>query len=145
MTEVKLPVVVIGAGPVGLAAAAHLLERGETPLILEAGETVGASIVKWGHVNLFTPWKYATDPASRALLEPTGWTVPNPEGYPTGGQLVEDYLKPLAAHPAIEPQLRLGEKVIRVARKGLDKMKTPGRDKAPFVIVTRSASGAEKQ
>lgn len=145
MSEMKLPVVVIGAGPVGLAAAAHLLQRGETPLVLEAGETVGASIVKWGHVKLFTPWKYATDTASRTLLEPSGWTVPNPEGYPTGQQLVEDYLKPLAGHPAIQPQLRLGEKVIRVARKGLDKMKTAGRDEAPFVVVTRSAAGAEKQ
>jgi cation diffusion facilitator CzcD-associated flavoprotein CzcO len=76
MNDSTLPVVVIGAGPVGLAAAAHLLERGETPLILEAGESVGASILKWGHVKLFTPWKYATDSASRALLEPESWSKP---------------------------------------------------------------------
>src|SRR5687767_5423447 len=100
MNELKLPVAVIGAGPVGLAAAAHLLERGETPLILEAGESVGASILKWGHVKLFTPWKYATDTASRSLLEPTGWEVPEPESYPTGKELVMDHLKPLADHPA---------------------------------------------
>jgi len=53
-----LPVVVIGAGPVGLAAAAHLLARGETPLVLEAGDAVGASIRQWSHVRFFSPWKY---------------------------------------------------------------------------------------
>ena len=37
MSSSRLPIVVIGAGPVGLAAAAHLVERGETPLVLEAG------------------------------------------------------------------------------------------------------------
>ena len=51
----SLPVAVIGAGPVGLAAAAHLIERGETPLIFEAGVSVGASMLKWGHVRVFTP------------------------------------------------------------------------------------------
>jgi thioredoxin reductase len=143
MSEAKYPVVVIGAGPVGLAAAAHLLERGETPLILEAGTSVGASILSWGHVKLFTPWKYATDPASRALLEATGWQIPAPESYPTGRQLVEQYLQPLAAHPALSPYVRLGTKVVRVARYGFDKMKTPGRDQAPFLVVTRSQSGDE--
>src|SRR4051794_2380100 len=49
-----LPVAIIGAGPVGVAAA-HVLARGETPLVLEAGAAVGASIRKWGHVRLFSP------------------------------------------------------------------------------------------
>ena len=31
----ELPVVVVGAGPVGLAAAAELVERGLEPLVLE--------------------------------------------------------------------------------------------------------------
>src|SRR5688500_1681289 len=34
----RLPVAVIGAGPIGLAAAAHLIEKGETPVIFEAGD-----------------------------------------------------------------------------------------------------------
>jgi len=32
------PVVIIGAGPTGLAAAAHLVRKGETPLLFEAGK-----------------------------------------------------------------------------------------------------------
>jgi cation diffusion facilitator CzcD-associated flavoprotein CzcO len=35
MNKTTLPVAVIGAGPVGLAAAAHLVSKGETPIIIE--------------------------------------------------------------------------------------------------------------
>jgi flavin-dependent dehydrogenase len=54
-TPAGLPVAVIGAGPVGLATAAHLLDRGLEPLVLEAGSQVGASIAEWRHVRLFSP------------------------------------------------------------------------------------------
>lgn len=39
-----LPVAVIGAGPVGLAAAAQLLERGLDVIVYEAGESAGAAV-----------------------------------------------------------------------------------------------------
>jgi cation diffusion facilitator CzcD-associated flavoprotein CzcO len=39
-----LPVAVIGAGPVGLAAAAHLLARGVPVKLYEAGDTVAAHV-----------------------------------------------------------------------------------------------------
>src|SRR5215218_2320308 len=97
----SLPVAVIGAGPIGLAAAAHLLARGETPLVFEAGVQVGAAIREWGHVRLFSPWRYLVDRAATALLESTGWQMPNPDGLPLGRELVDDYLAPLAAHPSI--------------------------------------------
>src|ERR687889_731271 len=84
-----LPVAVIGGGPVGLAAAAHLLARGERPLVLEAGAEVGASIRQWAHVRLFSPWRYAVDSTSRALLEARGWTMPDQDALPTGGELVK--------------------------------------------------------
>jgi cation diffusion facilitator CzcD-associated flavoprotein CzcO len=94
-----LPVVVIGAGPVGLAATAHLLDRGLEPLVLEAGSQVGASIAQWRHVRLFSPWCLALDPVSARLLNQTGWTGPNPDALPTGADLLEHYLEPLAACP----------------------------------------------
>ena len=75
-----LPVAVIGAGPIGLAAAAHLLARGETPIVFEAGPAVGASIRHWSHVRFFSPWTYTVDAASVALQEPTGWSLPAPDG-----------------------------------------------------------------
>src|SRR5688500_3860282 len=108
MARSSLPVVVIGAGPIGLAAAVHLQDRGETPLVLEAGVAAGAAIRQWGHVRLFSPWEFNIDPLAATLLEETGWTLPDPAAYPTGAELVERYLAPLAAHPAIAPHLRFG-------------------------------------
>jgi thioredoxin reductase len=145
LPDTNLPVVVIGAGPVGLAAAAHLLARGETPLVLEAGDAVGASIRQWQHVRFFSPWKYTVDPASVALLEPTGWTVPDPEGAPTGAEIVERYLEPLAALPQIAPHIRFGARVTGIARRGHDKMKTPSREAAPFVVRIQCPDGGEEQ
>ena len=139
----KLPVAVIGAGPVGLAAAAHLLARGETPL-LESGEEVGAHIRQWGHVRLFSPWRYDVDQASATLLEAHGWERPDPDEYPTGQDLVDRYLEPLAATPEIAPHLRLGTRVIAVTRLGFDKMKTAGRARAPFQLTLRRRDGAEE-
>jgi hypothetical protein len=136
-----LPVVVIGAGPIGLAAAAQLASRGMDFLLLEAGDEVAASIRQWSHVRLFSPWRYNTDPAARALLEPTGWAPPDPDRLPTGGELIAGYLTPLAAHPAIAPRLRLRAAVTEITRQGYDKVRTTGRDDAPLLL--RLADGSD--
>lgn len=143
MDSATLPVAVIGAGPVGLAAAAHLVARGLDVVVLEAGGSVGAHMRSWGHVRVFSPWRYNTDPAAVALLAATGWREPDPDELPTGCEIVARYLEPLAAHPAIEPRLRLGARVTSVARLGYDKMKTGQRALAPFVLRISSASGEE--
>jgi len=132
--EGALPVVVIGAGPVGLAAAAHLHERGLPFLILEAGDSVAASVRQWGHVRLFSPWRYDVDPAARRLLEAAGWSAPDPDTLPTGADLAEEYLQPLAKLPAIAPRLRLGARVTAIGRLGIDRVRTAGRDQTPFVV-----------
>jgi thioredoxin reductase len=134
----ELPVAVIGAGPVGLAAAAHLIARGQTPLVLEAGPTVGASVREWGHVRLFSPWRYNVDAAAAVLLEAEGWTRPPDGEHPTGRELVDRYLVPLAEAPAIHPHLRLRTRVVGVSRRGFDRSKTAGRDQAPFVLRVES-------
>src|SRR4051812_17516001 len=141
MNITNLQVAIIGAGPVGLAAAAHLVQRGETPLVLEAGNTIGASVLAWGHVQLFSPWRYVVDAAAQALLTAQGWQAPPSDVYPTGRELVEQYLLPLAALPSIAPHLRLGRRVRAVARQGFDKMKTAGRERAPFEIEIEGADG----
>ena len=140
----SLPIAVIGAGPVGLAAAAHLLRSGETPLLFEAGDTVGASVLRWGHVRLFSPWRYMLDTEAVSLLEETGWQAPDAEGYPTGRELVEQYLEPLSQVPALAPHLHLGSRVLAVTRLGYDKMKTSGREEAPFVLRVERANGEEE-
>jgi glycine/D-amino acid oxidase-like deaminating enzyme len=138
------PVAVIGAGPVGLAAAAHLLERGLEPLVLEAGRHVGASIREWGHVRVFSPWEFNVDPAARRMLARAGWQAPPSDGYPTGDELVERYLEPLAALPQIARRLRLGARVVAVTKAGIDKLKDAGRDEAPFELVVEQ-DGVERR
>jgi thioredoxin reductase len=144
MNRQQLPVAVIGAGPIGLAAAARLIERGETPLVLEAGSTVGASVRHWGHVRMFSPWRSNIDPAARALLERSDWQAPDPDQLPTGRELVQRYLEPLAALPQIAPHLHLGTRVSAITRQGFDKLKTDGREHAPFVLHVNTSQGNEQ-
>ena len=136
-----LPTVVIGAGPVGLAAAAHLVHRGMDALVLEAGPSVGHAIRQWGHVRLFSPWRFLIDEQMRALLERTGWSAPDPDANPTGAELVKRLLEPLAATPELAPVIRLEHRVSAVSRVGFDRMKTPGREDAPFLVVATGPAG----
>jgi hypothetical protein len=136
-----LPVVVIGPGPVGLAAAAHLLDRGLEPLVLEAGSRVGTNIAQWQHVRLFSPWCLALDPVSVRLLDQAGWTGPDPDALPTGADLLKQYLQPLAALPALASRIRLHTRVVAVARQDLDKVRSPGRDQLPFLVRVRDRDG----
>ncbi|TIH37397.1 FAD-dependent oxidoreductase [Subtercola vilae] len=129
-----LPVVVIGAGPVGLAAAAHLLERGVEVLILEAGEAAGAGVSSWGHVRLFSPWSEVVDPAAARLLDAAGWDAPEARRLPLGSEVVRDYLLPLAGTPALSPVLRYSSRVTAVSRQGMDKTRSMGRADTPFLL-----------
>ena len=131
-----LPVAVIGAGPVGLAAAAHLLERGLEPIVLEAAGTVGGAVAQWGHVRLFSPWEYDVDAAAARLLERAGWQFPERTALPTGAELVGSYLVPLAATPELAPRIRTGTRVVAVSREGVDKTLTAGREGRPYVVRT---------
>jgi thioredoxin reductase len=138
-----LPVVIIGAGPVGLAAAAHTVARGLTPLVLEAGGRVGDGVRRWGHVRMFSPWRFGVDAAAGALLEKQGWTMPPGEEYPTGRDLVERYLEPLAATPELAPHIRVNVRVIAVARDAHDRMKDGGRQESPYVVRVQTTAGEE--
>lgn len=138
----SLPVVVIGAGPQGLAAAAHLVERGLEPLVLESGDGPAAAVAEWGHVRLFSEWPELVDSAAARLLTPAGWTAPL-TGYPTGAEWIDGYLAPLAA--ALGDRVRFGARVIGVGRKGRDLLVDAGRAEQPFVIHVRDAAGVESR
>lgn len=134
-------IAIIGAGPVGLAAASHALERGLAPVILERGPSVGHAVRQWAHVPMFSPWSFNTDAAAIRLLSATGWRSPDPERYPTGGELFEAYLAPLAARTPLRATIRLGTRVLSVSRAGFDKVRTAGRDRAPFALRYRDGDG----
>ncbi|MET3506091.1 FAD-dependent oxidoreductase [Halalkalibacter oceani] len=137
----SLPVAIIGAGPVGLAAAAHLAERGHPFLMFEAGSQVGHNIHQWGHVRLFSPWRYNIDKISAKLLSRYGWSVPDKDALPLGKELVEHYLRPLADLPEIKPYLFLNTRVTAISKQNSDKMKNAKRHQTPFVIYTENNKG----
>ncbi|UGQ48582.1 NAD(P)-binding domain-containing protein [Massilia endophytica] len=141
LSDITLPVAVLGGGPVGLAAAAHLIERGMTPLIFEAADSVAGNLASYEQVRLFSPWQYNVDRAARKLLEAAGWHMPPADDLPTAGELRQRYLEPLAKLPQFAEHLKLGHRVTEVARLGFDKVKTRGREQAPFVIRTHTRQG----
>lgn len=143
MSNTPLPVVVIGAGPVGLAAAAHLLARGETPLVLEASDQIAGSVRQWAHVRMFSPWRYTVDSASVALLAAHGWQHPPADELPTGGDLIEQYLQPFADLPTVRPHLHLNSRVVAISRQQVDKMKDATRETAPFILHIQRSDGSE--
>lgn len=142
MTE-NLPVVVVGAGPIGLAAAAQLLERGLEPLVFEAGAASGAAVREWHHVRLFSRWDGLVDPAGVRLLARTGWQRPEASGYPTGLQWATAYLEPLAAE--LGSRVRLNSRVVGVARRGRDRVVDAGRDTEPLTVRFIDETGAERR
>lgn len=139
-----LPVAVIGAGPVGLAAAARLAERGLRPVLFERGKRVGAALLDWGHVRVFSPWDYNVDAAARALLAEDGVTAPSGEYLPMGEEIVTQYLEPLSQVPPIAAGLRIGAEVTGITRQGRDLMSNDGRADAPFVVRYRDAEGEHR-
>ncbi|MBJ6620578.1 NAD(P)-binding domain-containing protein [Streptomyces sp. DHE17-7] len=143
MEKQNPPVVVVGAGPVGLAAAAHLVERGIEPMVLEAGPSAATAVRDWAHVRLFSPWAEVTDPAAEKLLAPTGWTRPDGTTYPTGRDWAERYLQPLA--DALGDKVRYGATVTGVARAGRDRIVDSGRADQPFTVHLETADGGEER
>lgn len=143
MSEATLPVVVIGAGPIGLAAAAHLVERGLEPLVLEAGPSAATAVREWGHVRLFSTWRELIDPAAEKLLAPTGWTRPADDAYPTGEEWTGLYLDALAA--ALGERVRYGSRVTGVARAGRDRVVDAGRAEQPLTIHVSTTDGVDER
>jgi thioredoxin reductase len=135
------PVAVIGAGPVGLAAAAHLVRRGLPVVVLEAGASVASHLASYRQVRLFSPWRYNVDRAARELLDAAGWAAPDADALPTAGELVDNYLAPLARTAALAPYIHFDSRVVAVSRDGFDKAKSAGRERADFVLQVQGVEG----
>jgi thioredoxin reductase len=138
-----LPVAVIGAGPVGLAAAAQLLERGLDVIVYESGDSAGAAVQRWGHTRLFSPWEYLVDEAAARLLDRTGWEAPAAKALPYGRELVSDYLLPLAATPELAARIHYGSRVTAVTREGMDRTRSTGRASTPFLLRISTDTGPQ--
>lgn len=140
------PVAVLGAGPVGLEAALALAERQIPFVVYEAGKRPAAAVRSWGHVRLFSPWRLDVSPRMRRHLEAAGVAVPEDEVCPTGDELVEQVLDPVAALPEVRPHLRLRTRVLAVGRQGLlkhEEIATAARAEHPFRLLLADAAGRE--
>ncbi|MGH7743080.1 MAG: NAD-binding protein, partial [Candidatus Eiseniibacteriota bacterium] len=136
---------VIGAGPVGLEAASVALDRGFDVHVFERGE-IGASLLGWGHVNLFTPWRMNLGPSSTERLSRAGWKSPEGEITPTAAEVVEQYLAPLATLPEFKERVHTNAQVVWVSRRGLlkgDMMGHARRRDYPFRLLVRDPGGRE--
>jgi thioredoxin reductase len=142
--EKSFPVAVIGGGPVGLAAAAHLAARGLPVKVYEAGASIAANVRDWGHVRVFTPWRYCVDAASVALLERQGWHRPPADAFPTGSELIENYLEPLAATPELAGVIETNARITAISRLGMDKVVSRGREHRPFVLLVKTPAGVRR-
>jgi thioredoxin reductase len=136
-----LPTVVIGAGPIGLAAAAHLRQRDEHAVVLEAGSSAGAAIREWSHIRLFSAWSELIDPVAGELLDGVGWSKPALDRYPTGGEWADLYLQPLADALG---NVRYNARVTGVARRGRDLIVDSGRESEPFTVHVTTGEGDER-
>jgi thioredoxin reductase len=146
MSQRNLHVAVIGAGPVGLAAAAHLISRNIPVKVYEAGETIATNVRDWGHVRLFSPWSFNVDETAKAILKQHGWREPPSDGLPTGNDLYEAYLRPLADIPEVLAVIETSAAVKSISREGISKVATERRERTPFslVVETRNSTRIDR-
>ena len=135
-----LPVAIIGGGPAGLAAAAHLVQYKQPFVLFESGSALGTHFLEYGHVRLFSAWRYNIDAASKKLFKQHGIPLPDPDRLPYAREIADQYLQPLGDLPELKPFIHLNSRVIHLQRQGLDKMKTAGREEKPFELLVENAS-----
>jgi NADPH-dependent 2,4-dienoyl-CoA reductase/sulfur reductase-like enzyme len=139
-------VAILGAGPIGLEAALATAQANLPFTLYEAGPRAGHHVRRWGHVSLFSPWRLDVSPRARRRLEAEGWEAP-PEGdHPTGKELAERLLDPLAALPEIAPRLELRTRVVAAGRQGLlkhEEISTEERARRPFRLLVSGPDGRE--
>ena len=140
-------IAILGAGPVGLEAALAAAESGHSYTLYEASPSVAGNVRSWGHVRLFTPWSMNVSRRMRAVLAEEGVEPPHDDRCPTGWELVEQVLEPVAARPEIQEHLRLATRIVEVGREGLlksDEIGTGGRARRPFRLLVGLPDGSER-
>ncbi|WP_219418774.1 hypothetical protein [Pseudonocardia nigra] len=140
MTPPPKHVAILGAGPVGLDAALACVDAGLPCTVYEAGATVGAHVAAWGHVRLFTPWHMNLSPRMRAHLP----GLSDDGRCPSGNELHDTVLRPLATGPALAGRIRLRHRVRAVGRAGLlkhEEISTATRAAAPFRLLIEGPDG----
>ncbi|MBA3328486.1 MAG: NAD(P)-binding protein, partial [Solirubrobacterales bacterium] len=135
-------IAILGAGPIGLEAALAAAARGDDFTVYESAPTVGGHVRRWSHVRTFTPWDMNVSPRMRGALP----GAPSGGALPSGAQLADELLEPIAGLPALHGRLRLGTRVLAVGREGLLKHEAigdPRRACLPFRLLLEGPGGAQ--
>lgn len=146
MTDRGTRLAILGAGPVGLEAALAAADLGIRFRVYEAGTGVGTHVRSWGHVRLFSPWSLNVSPRMRSRLEADGTEVPDGDECPTGQELVDRVLEPVARLPEVASSLSTGCRIVEVGREGMvkdDAIGRPERGHRPFRLLLEEDGGRE--
>jgi thioredoxin reductase len=133
--------------PIGLEAALYAAELGYDVTIFDK-DVVGANILKWGHVRLFSPWKlnHSTLAAQKISQNSSDWHEPDDDAYLTGYEFVHSYLQPLSRLPQLADAIHTGVEVEFIGRHGIlkgDYIGNPERKTHAFRLLTKT--GTDKQ
>ena len=135
-------IAILGAGPIGLEAALAAAQRGDDFTVYESAPTVGGHVRRWGHVRTFTPWAMNVSPRMRSHLP----AAPGDDTLPSGTQLADELLEPIAALPQLAGRIRLQTRVLAVGREGLLKHEAigdPRRASRPFRLLVARPDDSE--
>jgi hypothetical protein len=77
-------------------------------------------------------------------LEASGWTMPETLALPTGGDLCQHYLEPLAALPVLAEHIETNARIVTIARRGIDKVASRDRADRPFALKVADRAGRER-
>jgi len=128
-------VLVIGGGPMGVAAAIGAADRGFEVTLLERDE-IGAALRTWGPTRFFSPLRMNVSPAMRAHL---GDDMPDDDALLTGPEYADRVLVPLAGREPLRGRVRTGVRVLAIGRRGLTRTDFAGhplRHERPFRVLT---------
>jgi thioredoxin reductase len=144
----KPRIAILGAGPTGLEAALAAVDSGLAFTVYEASPEIAGHVRSWGHVRLFSPWSMNVSARMRRHLEAAGLAVPSADdaSCPTGAELIETILQPVAELPAIAPHLQTGVRVREIGRQGLlkhEEIASERRAKTSFRLLLERSDGEE--
>lgn len=140
-------VAILGAGPIGLESGLAAAERDLDFTLYDVAPTVGGHVRSWGHVRTFTPWAINVSPRARRALRAAGREVPEGDALPTGTELADRLLEPLASLPAFAGRIQTSTRVVAVSRDGLLKHEEVGsgrRREHAFRVLLERADGSEQ-
>lgn len=134
--------IVIGAGPIGLAAALGGVRRGWDVTVLEQDE-IGGSIRRWGPTRFFSPLAMNIPPGAAEIL---GGSVSPDDALLTGPEFVDNVLAPLANSDVLAGRIKTSHRVVAVGRAGLTRSDFAGhpiRAERPFRLLVDGLQGEQ--